>query len=145
MFSLIISTKYWLSSLKKHFGQIISNMVTGSLHWEMIWIWCKSFWIDLKYNCQLKHIQTLPDFHWLVLLDKSKKTTQIFPSLHHRCSSQDYPSHRGFVGIETGQRQKDTGLLGHSGDCYGQPDLIHELTASVILEKGGGWRGKGQS
>lgn len=40
------------------------------------------------------------------------------------------------MGTETGQRQRDTGLLGHSGDCYGQPDLIHELTASVILEEG---------
>lgn len=40
------------------------------------------------------------------------------------------------MGTETGQRQRDTGLLGHSRDCYGQPDLIHELTASVILEKG---------
>lgn len=41
------------------------------------------------------------------------------------------------MGTETGQRQGDTGLLGHSRDCYGQPDLIHELTASVILERGG--------
>lgn len=40
------------------------------------------------------------------------------------------------MGTETGQRQGDTGLLGHSRDCYGQPDLIHELTASVILERG---------
>lgn len=54
------------------------------------------------------------------------------------------------MGTETGQRQRDTGLLGHSGDCYGQPDLIHELTASVILEEGwkvweeesGGGRGR---
>lgn len=50
------------------------------------------------------------------------------------------------MGKETGQRQEDTGLLGHSRDCYGQPDLIHELTASVILERGGGRKeGKGQS
>lgn len=42
------------------------------------------------------------------------------------------------MGTETGQRQRDTGLLGHSGDCCGQPDLIHELTASVILEEGFG-------
>lgn len=45
------------------------------------------------------------------------------------------------MGTETGQRQRDTGLLGHSGDCYGQPDLIHELTASVILEEGFGGGG----
>lgn len=37
----------------------------------------------------------------------------------------------------------DTGLLGHSRDCYGQPDPIHELTASVILERGKGKRRKG--
>lgn len=45
------------------------------------------------------------------------------------------------MGTETGQRQRDTGLLGHSGDCCGQPDLIHELTASVILEEGFGGEG----
>ena len=68
-------------------------------------------------------------------LDKSKKTTQIFSVLRHRCSWPDYPSHQGSAGTETGQRVGDTGLLGHSRDCYGQPDPIHELTASVILER----------
>lgn len=44
---------------------------------------------------------------------------------------------------ETGQRLGDTELLVHSRNCYGQPDLIHELTASVILERGQARRRKG--
>lgn len=71
------------------------------------------------------------------VLIKARKQPRSSLLLHHRCSWPDYPSHQGSAGTETGQRQRDTGLLGHSRDCYGQPDLIHELTASVILEKGG--------
>lgn len=78
-----------------------------------------------------KSFQTI----WFTL-DKCKKTTQILPLLHHRCSWLDYPSHRGSVGTETGQRRGDTGLLGHSRDCSGQTDLISELTVCVILEEG---------
>lgn len=120
-----------------HFSWVYRNMLSyqrrGSFSGILIIL--KLVWLpnELKHS---NTFTTFSDFHWLVLLDKSKKTTQIFPLLHHRCSWPDYPSHQGSVGTETGQRQGDTGLLGHSRDCYGQPDLIHELTASVILERG---------
>ena len=38
---------------------------------------------------------------------------------------------------------RDSGLAGHSGDCYGQDDLNHEPHVSVVLEEWEQRRGEG--